>query len=111
MHVSDASNTAHSVARCAFASAGASSITVHCRRWGRRSASSTPAIGLEHADVIRELLTVVGKKETKMFFFTEHLLLSTRWNYRELSGGYQNIATLTVEILKQKMMERLKQRR
>jgi hypothetical protein len=37
-----------------------------------------------------------------MFFFIEHLLLSTRWNYRELSGGYQNIATLTVEILKQK---------
>jgi hypothetical protein len=78
---------------------------------GRRSASATPTIGLEHAGIIRELLAVGVVKETEMFFFPEHLLLPTRWNYWEPSGGYQNTAMLTVEILKQKKIGQLKQRR
>jgi hypothetical protein len=35
---------------------------------GRRSASATPTIGLEHAGIIRELLAVGVVKETEMFF-------------------------------------------
>jgi hypothetical protein len=60
--------------------------------------SATPVIGLEHVEIIRELLAVGVGKETTVFSSRTPSLIHSL----ELSGGYQNIATLTVEILKQK---------
>jgi hypothetical protein len=87
MSVSDGSDTARLVAECAFASASASSAAAHCRRWGRRSASSTPAVGLEHAKIIRELLAVEGKKRRRCFFYRTPSLIHSL----ELSGAIRRV--------------------
>jgi hypothetical protein len=53
--------------------------------------SATPVIGLEHVEIIRELLAVGVGKETTVFSSRTPSLIHSL----ELSGGYQNIATLT----------------
>jgi hypothetical protein len=69
--------------------------------------SATPVIGLEHVEIIRELLAVGVGKETNVFSSRTPSLIHSL----ELSGGYQNIATLTGGDIEKKTIGRPKQRR
>jgi hypothetical protein len=69
--------------------------------------SATPVIGLEHVEIIRELLAVGVGKETTVFSSRTPSLIHSL----ELSGGYQSIATLTGGDIERKTIGRPKQRR
>jgi hypothetical protein len=63
--------------------------------------SATPVIGLEHVEIIRELLAVGVGKETNVFSSRTPSLIHSL----ELSGGYQNIATLTGGDIEKKRLD------